>query len=265
MAYKRKRVYAPKKSWAAKKRRTGYRKKRSYGGGRSTTLTTQTGAGRTFGFKGKKISKKSWNSMLWKNSLQKSHYRSAWAITFNYPTLASPAVSDVRYLSADDNTAAPFWQAAGGALGEDSGVLAPGFAGDIIFRGGTLGLIIGNTNDAVDFDNIRAEVYLIKTGERFDGAAIPATVALGWDPSLIQDFKSRVGRIIKRWDFLIDNNNSVEIKYRKPIQKHDQGEYVNGFHRYFWFILASNASGAATPTTVQVTRYMNASFSGDAI
>jgi len=247
------------------KKRKFTRRFRKRGGGKSTSLTTQSGGGRTFGFRSRKISKRSWNKKLWDSTLQKSHYRTTWATGTNALTQASTTSGTVVWLSADDNAAAPFWTVAGGLLAEDTGVTPPLFAGDIIMRGGTMGIIIGNTNDAVDFDNIRVKLWLVKTGDEYDGAAIPTGTTIAFDPSCLADFKSRVGRIVMSREFLLDNNNSAEFKFRHPIQKYDQGDYALGKHRYWWWVHIANANNNLTTTSVRITTYMNASFSGDAI
>jgi len=96
----------------------------------------------------------------------------------------------------------------------------------------------------------------------FLAAALPAFVITGWDPSIIPDFKQRVGTILMNRKFQLENANSSELTYRMPIQKIEDQQYVQDRSTYLWlFVLSNSINGVVTCDT---TFFYNLSFTADA-
>lgn len=229
---------------------------------RGTGLTSQSGVGSAFGFRSRRVRPRRWRNMLWASTLQRQHYRSNWAVNVNFNTAASVVSAQVRLLNADDNGTAPFWQSLGGAVTPDTGVAVPTFTGDIVLRGAQMGLILGNPTTTLN-DGLRFNILLVKSTQDFDTTGFPTSVPIGWDPSLHPDFRRRIGTIMLNRQVLVSQNEVAEIKYRRRIQKIDQGDYAAGVERFYWVVIVSN-SYLGSVQDVSVTSYFNGSFSGDA-
>lgn len=251
----RKRIYGGRTRTPVRRKRTykrtGYRKRRYSG------VTSKSGAGSTFNFRSRKLSRRRWNNALWTSTLQKQHVRSVFAVTSAIVSNPDPAVSTVAALRAIQD----FYLPANGAQPYDNGVTLPVYNGDVVIRGGMMGLRL--INDPADVSPLHVKVYLVKTGDKLTTSFVPNTVSLGWDPSVVPNFGTDVGKVIMERTFLIENSNSAEVRYRIPIMKVDTQEWTTGANQYFWFVLVNSANGLATQLTTQ--RYFNLSFVGDGI
>lgn len=237
-----------------------FKRRRTVRKGRKTiAFTSQSGIGRSLGFRSRKLVRRRWNSMLWNTTLQKEHYRSNLAQHFTISATNSPLMNYTVQNAL--NFANPFWLAAGGAVSTDA-VAVPSFDGDIILRGGKIGLLL--SNPIADTTSIRVQVMLIRTGLNVDPTITGTTVSVGWDPSLAVDFPSRVGKVIYRKDILLENSSTSEVEYRVKIQKIDQDNFLSNKYTYRWFIMACNPEATGS-TSLAITRYYNLSFSADAI
>jgi len=162
--------------------------------------------------------------------------------------------------------ATPFYTAAGGAINPDAAQALPIFTGDVTLRGGMIGCRIANTFDATDSarTTIQGTVYLIKTTKNFDPALVLTPLPVGWDPTIVQDFNTFIGRILYRKTFLLRDADSAVIEYRLKCQKIDVGDYVADFSSYAWLVLAGNVDTAAA-RSFAVTLFYNLSFCADAV
>lgn len=247
-----------------KRRRSGsvsrpFKRRRVSRARKNIAFTSKYGLGKSIGFRSRRVNRKRWNRMLWNNTLQREHYRSLDSQSFSQTAANAPSLGWVIQDALSFGT--PFWLAAGGARQTDAGTL-PLFTGDIVLRGGKIGLLL--SNPIADTTSIRVQVMLIRTNLNVDNTLTFGTEDIGWDPSLLVDFPSRVGRIIYRRDILLENGSTSEIEYRLRIQRIDQDNFISNKYTYRWWIMASNPEGTGT-TTLSVTRYFNVSFSADAI
>jgi len=249
------------------RRRLNFSKKRKVGrrGRKTTAFTSQSGTGGGLRFKSKKTSRRAYKKHLWDSTLFKDHYRSTRAIssTINTNTNTNDLVisAEAAYLFG----ITPFYLAGGGAITNDAAVLLPAFTGDITVRGGMLGMRIANTLDTVaaNTGSVQGTVFLIKTTKNWTAASIPIAGQVGWDPTLIADFDTKVGRILYRKNFLLRDADTATIEYRLPVHKVDQGDVVALYNTYVWLVLAGNVDSTLTKS-MTITKYWNLSFTGDA-
>jgi len=252
------------------RRRLNFSKKRRVAGRRrarkSIAFTSQSGSGSAVQYKARKTSRRSYHKHLWDSTLFKEHYRSIGSVVTSFNTPA--AVSTVSILvekAIDNGSGTPFWTGTGGALAPDSSFALPLFTGDCTVRGGKLGLRLSNVLDpAATAECLQGTVLLIRTTKNWTPAAITTPQPLGWDTSLVQDFDTRVGRILYRKNFLLKDADCALVEYRIPITKIDSTDFQNNFNTYIWVIMAGNAS-QATADTMTITKYFNLSFSMDAV
>jgi len=254
MSFKRKRVHAP--------RRGGFKRRRNFRrrGRKTSAFTSKAGSGHTFSFRSKRVTGRKWKRMLWDSTLQSTHYRSNIALNTNSTTPVFANQYQTTILPAIRIGGNQFYTVAGGFIPPDTGVLTS-FVGNIILRGGTVGCSITNINPGVATQ--RFKVFLIKTSKKWSGISFPANPPIGWDPSIVIDFQLTIGRIVLAKDFILDNNSTMDLKYRLPIQKIDRGEYDGDQNSYVWAIFGNDveAGGSVWSTTT----YFNLSFSADAI
>jgi len=249
------------------RRRLNFSKRRrvTRRGRKSNAFTSQSGSGGGIRFKSKRTSRKAYTRHLWNSTLFKEHYRTNRAISASFGTNTNTNDLVLALDAAYFVGSSPFWTVTGGAINPDVGVAVPSFTGDIILRGGTIGLRMANVLDTVaaNTGTLQGTIFLIKTSKNFQSGVIPGTVQTGWDPSLIQDFETRVGKIKYRKNFLLRDADTAVVEYRVPLQKIDQTDQASLYNTYFWLILAGNVDSNLSKQ-VNYTRYWNMSFSGDA-
>jgi len=243
-----------------KKRRVARR------GRKTTNFTSQSGSGGGLRFRSKKVGRRAYKKHLWNSTLFKEHYRSNNAVTQVIATSTNPSQLVNVAESALVAGVNPFYIAAGGAVSPDATQAMPTFNGDVTIRGGMIGLRITNSLDSTlaSSNTLQGTAFLIRTTKNWVGAAIPVAVSVGWDPTLIQDFDTRVGRILYKKNFLLKDGDAALIEYRLGVQKVDIGDFVNTYNTYVWIIMAGNVDGAVTHS-LNYTKYWNLSFSADAI
>lgn len=237
---------------------------------KSTNWTSQSSHGGGLGFSRKRTSRRAFKRILWNSTVPQNHFRSNGSATSNILTPAgagSPATMSVTIVASRRTAGNNFYTAAGGAINPDGGVI-PTFLtnADITVRGGIYGLRLCNAPDLTDTDKdpVSCIVYAIRTTKNWNATNVPASVNVGWDPTLTQDFQTNIGKVIFRKNFLITDGEVVNIERRFTIQKIDQTEYVNSISEIVWFILAGNTSGV-TSKVVLGTSYHNLSFVADAV
>ncbi|AXL65934.1 putative capsid protein [Giant house spider associated circular virus 2] len=264
----RKRVYAmpvSKSNRPFKKRRISRRKRR--GSRKSVNFTSQSGRGTGLGFSRKRTSLRKFKRLLWDSSTAQTHYRSNFAFTTAINTTAVASTMSVTVIASRRFNNQNFWTTAGGAINPDGGTI-PTFVtnGDFTIRGGMYGLRLCNAPDAADTDKdaIQCIVYLVKSTKNWNSTNLPASVPVGFDPSLVQDFQTNIGKIVYKKEFLLEDTNVAVIEKRMGLSKIDISEYQNSQSEFVWIILTGIVSGT-TIKGVTVVPYYNLSFVGDTV
>lgn len=256
---KRSRSSAPK-SRSFKRRRIVRRR-----GGNSKAFTSQSGTGGGIRFKGRKTSRSAYKRLLWNTTTMMTKYRTNISVTSSSVTPVTVNFQSLTVRSAV-NFGTDFWTAAGGAIAPDATLALPTFTGNIILRGGTIGCRLVNTLDTVaaNAGTMHGTVMLIRTTKNFNAASIPTSVPLGWDPSLVVDFNTQVGRIVYKKDFLLRDAEVCDVEYRLKIRKIDIKDYKNFFNDFVW-IVKCGMIDSNTAQTYTVSNYYNMAFVGDAV
>lgn len=233
---------------------------------RTTNFTSQAGAGGGIRFRSKKLSRARWRRLLWNTSLHLQHYRSLNATTGTFNTPATTITMTLSTTPALRFATQNFYVAGGGAIAPDAAQALPTFTGKFIIRGGTIGVRLVNTYDVTDANRNtnHGMVYLIKTSANFALTNLPSSLPVGWDPSLIQDFSTNIGRIVYRKNFLLRDADTALIEYRLKCQQVDPGEYILDKNTYVWVVVAGNVD-AASARVFTYTAFYNISFSADAV
>jgi len=159
--------------------------------------------------------------------------------------------------------AEPFWTVAGGAQELDLGDGVPEFGDEIILRGGKFELTIHNTSSDQD---VKVKLWRFTTGNNPDLTLIPGDLApqdKQWDPSVVPDFYTQVGRPFMSREVTINALDNYTFVTRFQSQKMDQNAYENDSRSPFIMLLISRNDQPASDVDVRVTRGYNLSFSGD--
>jgi hypothetical protein len=85
-----------------------------------------------------------------------------------------------------------------------------------------------------------------------------------WDPSLVPDFQTSIGKIVMQKKFLLQDTEVANVEYRLKIQKIDQTEYTGNANTYMWMMVISNPD-SANARSVQYTASYSLSFVSDAV
>lgn len=265
----------PSKSRFSRKRKSNVRRRLTFTnkrrrttrrGRKSNAFTSQSGSGGAVNYKARKTSRRTYRNYLWNSTLFKDHYRSIGAVAVTLNTPAAVTTMSVLAEKALDNGVASFWLAAGGAINHDPAQSLPTFSGDVILRGGKIGLRLANVLDTVASaaTTIQGTAMLIRTTKNFVSASITTPQPVGWDTSLIPDFDTKVGKILYRKNFLLKDSDTALIEYRLRLQKLDVGDFAANYNTYIWVILAGNTDNSSSHG-VSVTKFYNLSFAADAI
>jgi len=266
----RKRVYAMPMSSSSrpfKKRRVFKRKYRRGYGKKMSQFTSTNGSGRGVGFAKRRFKPRLFRRQLYNSSMTAKHYRACHSSTTGLTTPGTTTTMSTSLQTSRRFSGAAFWTTSGGAINPDGGAM-PTFVtdGDITVRGGVYGLRLcnlPNTND-VDKEPLQVIVYLIRTSKGFSLTNFPATVTNGWDPSLVQDFQTNIGKIVLRRNFLLKDGEVFCLERRMSVQKVDPTEYAGTISEMVWAVLIGNAA-TTTTGSVAITTYYNMSFVGDVV
>lgn len=264
MAFGRKRIYANAFRTVKRtpfKRRRIVRRNRFRRGNKSVQYSDQRGIAATWRFKSRRLRPRAFRSLLWKDTIASTHYRTNGSALGSLVTPAGAITMTLGRAQAFDNGVAPFWQATGGALSKDPGIAVPVFKGNIVIRGGIVGIRIHNLPTAVM--DINVSVYLIRNAPRPSYTNLPAVAPIGWEPTLTSEFNQDIGSIKYSRRFTLSPGGTMNLERRLPIQKIDLESWAVDASRWEWLIGISDTDGAGF-TTVQIVTYFNASFSGDA-
>jgi len=241
-------------------RRRRYAKKQSQ-------WTSQSSYGQGIGMRGRRQSRRAWRRQTWISSNAQTHYRSNNSSTTAINTSGAPTSMSTTIIASRRLSGQNFWTALGGAVNPDGGAI-PTFATntDFTVRGGMFGLRVGNSPDSADTDKdaLSVIVYLIRTTKAWNSTSVTANVTTGWDPTLVQDFQTNIGKVVLRKNYLLNEGESFTIERRMGLSKIDQTEYANSISEYVWLILAGTTTAFTTKALV-ATAYYNMSFVGDAV
>lgn len=260
MVFKRKRIYAPRRSGAKRRRFGSSRFRRRRFGQRSSGYTSKAGGAVKFGFKSRRVGQRRWRSVLWRDTLAQTHYRSNNAINTINTNSGNAQQYQTTPFAALRIGGQQFYTQAGGAIPPDGGTVGL-FLGNIVIRGGIIGMRVCNINSGATTIGVR--VYLIKTSENVSFSSIPANVPIGWDPTLVQDFQKNIGTVVLKREAILENNAALDVKYRLRPWKIDRDLFDLDQRSYVWLVLQNDFEGAAS--AVSNCAYFNISFAADAI
>jgi len=260
MAFKRKRVYAPRSN-AFKKRKSVRRKTNRRGGKAIADFTSLNTKGTTVGFRGKKTSRKTYLRHLWNSTLFSSHYRSLYCTSGTVTTPANNTDYGLFGINLYRNgPATQFWTVAGGALPIDIGGTVPLFKSDITLRGGVWSVVFHNPGPG----DIMLTIWKVFTVTDPLLSSFPAAAVKGWDPTVSGDFSTLIGKAGFNKSVSIEGGNSYTLTGRFKIQKIDQARYeLEG--KAPWLFCGIANVGTSAIVNVNFTKSHNLSFSGDAI
>jgi len=105
---------------------------------------------------------------------------------------------------------------------------------------------------------------LIRTSRQFTAASVPTSVSVGWDPTYIQDFATKIGKIVYKKNFLLRDADIVNMEYRLKIRSIDQTDYFADQNQYVWMVLGGNVD-INVARTMSATFYYNISFTGQTV
>jgi len=229
---------------------------------RTSSGTTKSSYGNSFGYKGRKTSKKTYRRRLWIATTAKTKYRSI----MSRLTIATAPTGGITQLNSAFNALKnfagdPFWESAGGALDTEDGIL-PTFSGEsIVLRGGMIKLICNNDNSNVE--PVRVRVWLYHNHSDFSAGNWTGTFTAGFDPTMTLQPSKNLGRLKMYKEFLIENNNMGEVSYRVPMMEINSVNYLSDLQGYFWLTAVHAPGGNASNVTI--VNSFNLSFVGDVI
>lgn len=257
MAGFRKRVFAGRVGPRPMKKTRRPKKRRS--GRKTSAFTTQSGHGGGITFKSKLMSKRRYRSLLWNDTLMSTHYRSVAANNTSMIANVNPNLATLAVFNLVDNGAGAFWVTAGGAVAPNAGAVPAVTTQDIILRGGKYGFRITNP-DNVTNDPVNITVFIIQTPMTPNLAVLTTPVATSWDPSIVPNFQRDVGRILYKKDFILKDEDCLEVERRLKCRKVDTGIWGanNGTRPILLVLLSSNV---AVASGIVVSSYFNLSFS----
>jgi len=266
MAFKRKRVFAPRRSSGKRRRNAGYRRRRSTRT-RSNGYTSRTSNARTSMsmFRRKPFSARRFRSGLFNETRFKSHYRSLATISVGRTTGVSATDSNV-FTNFALNNAVAFWTAAGGARPIDNGVAVPPFSSDITIRGGIVNFDLQNTepeqDGSVSSPCLKVKFWYIYTVGNVDLTIIPLAENNLWDPTTTSEFRQKVGQVYHYEEVILKPGEAYSFSRRLRASKLDQNRFLAFDHTPLFMYQV--VSMDANPAFYHVKHGWNLSFSADA-
>jgi hypothetical protein len=261
MAYKRStRFKRRSRKFRSSHRRTTHNKSR--GGRRTAAYTAQTTTAPRFGFRGRRLGRRTYKRILFNNTIAKAHYRAIHNLAVIHGTtlgIGGGIVTAYNVL----NHGAPFFLSPN--VSPIDGTTAPPAAwnGNVFIRGGQFSVTISILPSVVDV--LKVKVWLVWSIASPDAGVIPlGAQSDAWDPSVNSDFQA-FGRVTDfRETLLTGSNTSVEMLWRLPAMDVDQGIFTVGGKLPYLFIQISNQTSATVAVATVLRRY-NLSFSADGI
>ena len=189
-----------------------------------------------------------------------SHYRSYGIQTGNVSSAAFSSQVNLVTIKPVSNGSAAFWTTSGGAQELDSGITVPSFSGDIILRGGKWTFNFTNTSNKT----MKLYVYYVFTISRPDFTVIPATPFATWDPTLIPEFRDKVGKVQKSEVVILKNGEGVAWERRIPTMKVDQFTWDSDGNIPILILGVQNLEENTIIAGSAITGF-NMSFAGDSV
>lgn len=245
------------------------------------------------GFRGRRMTGRRFRSILWRDTLSQTHWRStaqaASAVLFQGasagqgPVYFVPSIS-IAGINSTDVGLSTFWTSGGGGLVPKDPAVVPGlFAGDIVIRGGMCRMVV--TVDPTNTCAYRCKFWVVKTIKYPDVNVLNRMTAGGiagsqrqaeWDPTLEPDFTNLFGKVLFSKEVLLPFNPaasaSAECQFRIRVQKIDQfifqgTEGVASGDTYYWFVqlVPVIALGALVTNKFNFMSSFNLTFVGDQI
>lgn len=276
MAFKRKRVSAPRRPFFGKRRRV-FRRKRF---GRSVQFTSQSARGSSALAitNRRRWSGRRFRRVIMKSTDQMVHYRclrnTSNAQTTNALGLSNLA-SDVYVNFPFEYLGVDFFTAAGGAIPVDGAIAVPTFnPSSIVIRGGTIYISISNmdatSGSGAGFaaESLRVKFWYGFTNSRPANipALFPSQQNQMWDPTCLVDFRENYGKIYYAGEVLLQGGQVFEFKRRLRPQKVDYAAFKQGGNQpFFMYQVCTIDHSAANNSPFTVKAGINISFSGDAV
>lgn len=282
-----KRRFAGRSRRFRKRPRFGRRKAFVRRGRKSTGYASTSRWGRPYSnnYRGRRLSKRKWRSVIWRDTLASQHYRSIQSglQPLTGPAIGTPNQAAVYLFPALQVTAGVFQQHhtvgsefwISGVQPPDIGAAVPLFRGEITLRGGIARLMVGAYPENVI---MRIKVYAVWANKNPDkdvyGLINNTNVQVEWDPSVVPEFSTKFGKILYQREAMVPVGESFEITHRFKPQKIDQAVYrgappaagneVAG-NQLWWIvcIVPLDINGISGPVTC--VNSFNLSFSADAI
>lgn len=189
-----------------------------------------------------------------------THFRSNVAVNGIFTNAGNAAQYQAHLVNALRVAGSQFYTTAGGLVLPDPPATTA-FIGNITVRGGIIGIRVANINSVAS--TIETKIYLVKTSKAYNQLAFPANPFVGWDPSMQADFQRDIGRVIMVREALLENNASLDVKFRLRPFKIDRDEYEADKSSFVWVILQNDVEGNAS--ALSVCGYYNISFAADGI
>lgn len=234
----------------------------TFTGRRGGAYTTQSATGGGFYFNNRpKLNRRAYRNKLWDSTTDKPHFRSSAMSATSGTTGVTQGNgpvgrADLTWIGSD-----AFWTTAGGALDPDGGTV-PTFKDDLTVRGGLMTATLSCPPSVSDV--LLARMWIIKTVDNPNFTNVPSTATISWDPTLIQEFNTRVGRIKMYKEFLLGPGDAGRIEFKHPIQKYDQtASNTNVSRRYQCIYHISNLT-STSDAAYDFVKGHNLSFTGDA-
>jgi len=261
MAYKRKRVYAPRKTYRKRSKKTVYKRRRG------TSYTSQSGrlSNTLFLRRRRKWSGRKVRSALWKASQDKNKFRSFLTISDAIGTPASYTTKTIKttpMIFLGSGTDDPFWTTDGGAVHSDPDLTLPVFSGNsIILRGGKFMCTVENPTS--NGQPVKVELYIVWTKNNPELTPITTTPRdRAWTPNLTPDITD-CGTCVLAKSGIVNAGEAISMEYPLKIQKIDDSEYAS-FGRMPILVTCVNALETNTSINVRQQSSYSLSFCGDA-
>lgn len=216
-------------------------------------------------FRRKRRSIRSYRRNLLNTTNFQNHYRSVLgqAPVAVVTPISGPGFATTAAISSLQGSN-PFWTVAGGAQLVDNAVGVPLFSPfSIVLRGGVVKLTA--TNRSTD-ETMRVRIWAVWARSNQTQVAIPTTVPIGWDPTMIPDFSQAYRMLFGREVMLLPGARPVEISAKLRPMKIDQDSFINeASTKIVWIVAVSETDDFdGTPSTVGVIAQHSLSFTGDA-
>jgi len=269
MAYKRKRVYAPR---STKRRRTGkgrrFARKRRAGAKKAASWTIQTGTGKGLFPSSRKLTRRAWKNHLWRDTLANTHWSSMANTTTAINTGTTVALGTTSIIfptfGGTPGPTTAFWTATGGLQPKDEGAAVPTFEeGNIVIRGGQIGFTVSVPDDQTEECTLR--IWTVFLTPEPDLTLVPTTIPYGAQLKSHADFEARVGRVVDYKEATLGHGTNPVFTYvrRLGVQKIDMETWGTTLGKQHIFIVALANMQDATNVILPSITWHDMSFCGD--